>query len=118
MSNGDDLVERVRDARKEQGLTQQQLADKAGVSLRTYQNFEGRVGSPQGGNLRAILNAVGIDATSEETAEATRESWPADIRVFLDMVGAYLATMTEDDRESWMYAATRQIFENRILTRP
>lgn len=113
-TTADDLVDRVRDARKERGWTQAKMAEQAGVSLRTYQNFENRVGSPQGGNLRAILRAVGIDATNEDTAEATRESWPPDLRVILDTLGAYLATMTVEERADWAHSEIRRIFANRI----
>jgi len=117
MNAAEDLVERVRRARKDRGWTQKQLADQAGVSLRTYQNFENRVGNLQGGNLRAILNAVQLETTDEDTAEETREGWAPDIRVILDTIGAYLATMTEAERAAWAHAEIRRIFENRATGR-
>lgn len=113
MNAAEDLVERVRRARKDRGWTQQQLAEAAGISLRTYQNFENRVGTPQSGNLRAILTAVGVEPIGEETADATRQTWPGDILVFLDMIGAYLATMSAEQRQQVMHQWTREIFETR-----
>lgn len=35
-----ELRENLQNARKEKGLTQQQVADKLGISLRYYQNIE------------------------------------------------------------------------------
>jgi transcriptional regulator with XRE-family HTH domain len=105
-----DLPTRVREERKRRRWTQKDMAAKTGMSLRAYQGFESRSTSPQGANLRAILAAVEIDTTQEEIAEATREDWPRDIRVFLDMMGAYLATMPDEDRLAVMSAMTRRIF--------
>lgn len=107
------LQERARRARRAAGKTQEQIAEEAGVSLRTYQNFEGGRSYPQGGNLRAILRALGLDETQEARAEATREEWPPDVRVFLDMFGAYLATMTEEERLRFIHDETRRIFVGR-----
>lgn len=111
MNAAEDLVERVRSARKSRGWTQRQMAEQAGVSLRTYQNFENRAGTPQGANLRAILKAVEIDTIGEDTAEATRDAWPPDIRVYLDVIGAFLSTMSEEERADFMHDSTRRIVD-------
>lgn len=109
----EDLPGRVRTERKNRGWTQQDMADRANMSLRAYQGFESRKSSPQGANLRAILRAVGMSADQEDIAEATREEWPRDIKVFLDMMGAYLDTMEPDVRLEVMHTITRQVFESR-----
>lgn len=75
--------------------------------------FETRKSSPQGENLRAILRAVGIDESGEIQAEATRESWSPQIRVFLDMVGAFLDTMDEDAQLDFIRDETRRLFQIR-----
>lgn len=107
------LKDRARRARRTAGKTQEQVAEEAGVSLRTYQNFEGGRSYPQGANLRSILHVLGLDETQEAKAEATREEWPPEVRVFLDMLGAYLATLPEDERLRFIHDETRQIFNGR-----
>lgn len=89
--------------------TQDAVAKRAGVSKRTYGMFEKGQGSPQGKTLRAILRVFDMDETPEDTRDATLESWPADIGVFLDMMGAFLATMPEAERLAFMHDATRRI---------
>lgn len=112
MSYHEDFPARVRAERKKRGWTQQDLADAAGVSLRTAQNFETRKGAPQAENLRAILVAVGIDPEGDDVATRTRSDWPVDVQVFLDMLGAYLVATypDEDDRRGVEQDLTRQIF--------
>lgn len=113
-ANNEDLPDRVRRERQRRDWTQKDMAKRVGMSVRAYQNFETRKGSPQGANLRAILRAVDLDPEGEDVAETTREDWPRDIRVFLDVMGAYLATMGEADRLETMHRLTRQIFEGRL----
>lgn len=111
MSN-DDLPARVRAERKRRRLTQEEVADLAGVSLRAYQMFETRKSVPQAENLRSILAALEIDP-GDETARATRSGWPADVQVFLDVMGAFLSALSEEDRLATIHSVTRQIFESR-----
>lgn len=92
------------------------MAARAGMSVRAYQNFEGRKGSPQGENLRAILRAVEIDEVGEMRAQLTREGWTPPIAVFLDMMGAYLSTLDEDTALDVMQAMTRDAFARQRRT--
>ena len=106
------LRARARDRRKELGLTQKQMAERAGISVRAYQNFENAKGWPQPTNLEAILGATGVDSTPDAIAVATRGDWPGDIKVFLDMLGAYLATMDDEQRLESIYRMTREVFND------
>lgn len=108
-----DLPARVRQARKERRWTQKEMAERAGMSPRAYQMFETRASSPQGENLRAILRAVGMDEAGEAQAEETRESWPVETRVFLDTIGAYMDTMTKEERMEFIHDETRRLFQSR-----
>ena len=111
MNENDDVVTRVRAARKARGWTQKRLAEEAGVSLRTVQYFEGRTSAPQPENLRNMTRALGLTSNNDdEVAEATRSEWPGEVRVFLDMMGAYLMTMPEGARMTVIHDLTRQIF--------
>lgn len=106
----DALRTRVRDRRKELKLTQEQMAERAGVSVRAYQNFETGNGWPQPVNLGKILDAAGVDMDTDAVAVATRGEWPRDIKVFLDMLGAYLDTMGDQERLEFIHRMTREVF--------
>jgi transcriptional regulator with XRE-family HTH domain len=96
-------VARLRDA---QGLTQDQFAFRVGIPKRTLQDLElGNVAKPQRRTREKIDAALGL-ASPEET----REEWPLDVRVFLDMLGAWLSTMEEPERMAFIHDETRRIF--------
>lgn len=92
------LGERARVARKRLGLTQQQVADKAGVSLGVISNLENGKTVPQGANRRAIAKALAEDIFGDNIAQSTRDLWPRDVQVFTDVLGLYLASLDPDDR--------------------
>lgn len=50
----------MRDARRQQGLTQAELARRAGVSLPTVQNIEGGRANPSLSTLDGVLDALGL----------------------------------------------------------
>jgi transcriptional regulator with XRE-family HTH domain len=103
-----DLPERVRDARKDLGLTQQQFAERAGVKHRAYQNFENRVSRrPQPDNLRKILRAAGIDP-EDAKAERPRQV-DADVAFFLETVELWLTNMEPSLRHLVIRDLTRRI---------
>lgn len=90
----------IRAMRKGRGLSQQQLADAAGVGVRTVRNLEaGRV-ELQGGNLSAVLDVLGY--------QRREKPWAADsdIEGFLQMLGYRLYVLAPDDRASVMGAIT------------
>jgi transcriptional regulator with XRE-family HTH domain len=52
----------VQQAREQRGWTQDQLADKAGVSRPTIQRWEnGKTGTPDPENARRVFQALGLD---------------------------------------------------------
>lgn len=107
----DELRAKVRSRRKEDlKLTQKQMAKRAGISLRAYQNFENGSGWPQPPNLGAILDAAGVAMEQDAAALATRGEWSRDIKVFLDMLGAYLDTMSDEERLEFIHRMTREVF--------
>jgi transcriptional regulator with XRE-family HTH domain len=60
------LAQRVKDLRKQKGLSQEDLSKKSGLSLRTIQRVENGESEPTGETLRRISNALGL--TLEELA--------------------------------------------------
>lgn len=109
-----DLPTQAKRERKRRGWTQRELAERTGVvSLGTVSNFERRVGSPQPEHLRAILHALGLDVASDERAEDTREEWPSEVRVFLDVMGVFLTALPEERRAAVIHRLTRQVVAER-----
>lgn len=92
------LGERVAAVRKARKLTQQQVADEAGVSLGVITNVETGKTVPQGANRRAIAKVLGEDVFGDGTAQAARDLWPADVQVFTDVLGGYLARLDPESR--------------------
>lgn len=96
----------ARLARKQIKLTQQELADRAGVSLGVISNLENGKTVPQGANRRGIAKALGEDIFGDQTAQAARDLWPRDVQVFTDVLGGFLARLDEETRAeqvaSWM----------------
>lgn len=54
------VAERIRNARKKAGLTQKQLAEKAGIATVTLQQYEGGKRQPRMNKLQDIAIALGI----------------------------------------------------------
>lgn len=104
---GTPLPLRARRLRKERHWTQQDVADRAGVSLRTYQLFENEQSKPQPANLRAITEALGLEAGAEVAAER----WEPDIQAFLNMLGIFMEGLSDRERERFITTETRRIFQ-------
>ena len=103
------LAARIRQQRKERRMSQEELAEASGVSLRAVQNAESGKNTPQEGNLLAMLEVLDMAPDDQQT----RESWPTDIQVFLDVMGAYLSTLPEAARLELFRTFTLQIVGRR-----
>lgn len=53
---------RLREARMKSGMTQQQVADRVGVSLRVYQNYEQDTRRPKYENLAELAAMFQVSA--------------------------------------------------------
>jgi transcriptional regulator with XRE-family HTH domain len=60
MKERHELIEALRAKRLERGLTQQQLADAAGIPRRTYQRLEGGHAGTSTDSLLLALRALGL----------------------------------------------------------
>ncbi|GAB2762077.1 cupin domain-containing protein [Salinifilum aidingensis] len=59
-STEEELGRHIRDARRERGLTLEQLAERTGLSRSYLSNVERNVNSPTIGTLRTVLDAIGV----------------------------------------------------------
>lgn len=107
---GESYGQKVRRLRKERGWTQQDLAAESGVPRRTIQDVEvDKHGRPQRATLLALNAALDIEGNPEEE----RAGWTTDVQVILDIVGAYLMTLTPEERIKWMSEITPTIIHGR-----
>lgn len=51
----------IRAARRQSGITQQDLADLAGIGVRTVRAIESGTGNPSLGAVVTVANAVGLN---------------------------------------------------------
>jgi transcriptional regulator with XRE-family HTH domain len=101
---------RARQARKARGWTQQEVADRAGVTLRTYQSFESGTAHPQPANLAAFVDVLGLNDPVADDDDAPR--WSPDTTVFLNMLGLYMEELSDRARWRFIEDETRRIFRH------
>jgi len=71
----------LRNQREQLGLSQEEVADKAGIKLEQYQRFESgdrNISSSTFGIVHAVLTALELDTTAFKKGEYALEPWPAD----------------------------------------
>lgn len=91
MSVGTKIGDRVMDLRTERGLTQEELADRAGTSPTTISNLEGgKIKNPHYRTLRGVATALGVGVE-----ELTGPPPQADTRPPAERVEARLAPRIE-----------------------
>jgi transcriptional regulator with XRE-family HTH domain len=101
--------ERFATARRLKRLSQKQVAQQAGVSLATVNNFERGESVPQYEKLVRILGVVDIEGDPEVTAA----SYPEDVQNFLLMMGAYLSLLDEGTRLDRIGQLVKEIVRHR-----
>lgn len=114
-----DMPTQVRLERRRRKMTQREVAEAAGVSLRSYVAFEKGETVPQQRNLEAILSVLPVDAEQldlDGARDNTVAGWPADVQMFHDMMGTYadmscgvLATRSEEERQAYIRNVTAYI---------
>lgn len=115
--------ERLKSIREEKGLTQQQLSDRSGVSVRTIQNYESGSYSPRFGIVDKLAEALGV--TSPEllgqsgmlVAEAADKGGSKNARemskLVEEVVGMFAGgTLPKEDRDAYMAAISKAYFES------
>lgn len=109
------LGDRAREARKALPgrVLQQDIADRAGVSLGVISNLENGKTVPQPSHRRAIAAALEEDIFGEGVAQETWDSWSADTQAFASAVGLFLEGLPADKRAAMVARWMRDILEGR-----
>ena len=115
--------ERLKSIREEKGLTQQQLSDRSGVSVRTIQNYESGSYSPRFGIVDKLAEA--LEFTSPEllgqsgmlVAEAADKGGSKNARemskLVEEVVGMFAGgTLPKEDKDAYMAAISKAYFES------
>lgn len=89
----------IKPARLALRMTQRQLAEAAGVSLKTIGNLESGSAAPQEDVLRRIFSVLGIKTDADEQ--------DPDITAWMEMFGRLLAQVPEERR----FAAANRIID-------
>lgn len=69
----DHIIQEIRTAREQRGLSQAELADAAGISLRTYQRFESGEPGARIDTLVRVLNVIGRTISTAARVRPTLE---------------------------------------------
>ena len=115
--------ERLKSIREEKCLTQQQLSDRSGVSVRTIQNYESGSYSPRFGIVDKL--AEELEVSSPEllgqsgmlVAEAADQGGSKTAREMAklveEVVGMFAGgTLPKEDKEAYMAAISKAYFES------
>jgi transcriptional regulator with XRE-family HTH domain len=95
----------IRTARETRGWTQDELAAESGVPKRTIQEIEnGRVSKPQRATDLKLRTALEIEGDPVRE----RSEWPDDVATIVDIVGAYMMTLTPAERIRWVSTFVRE----------
>lgn len=97
--------QRIRRARTQQGLSQEALAERAGVAPNTVLAIEQDMRNSQPAKLAKVMAALGIDDEGDE--------YPLDVRMIGEYVMAYLAELSPDARLAWNRQFTRDVASGR-----
>lgn len=94
------------EARGAAGLTQEELAEQAGVHVNTIKNLEsGTTQRPQPPTAAALRKRLGEQPEPEEV----REEYDRRTKAFLELVGAYLMAQPEEARLDRIFDLTRYL---------
>lgn len=94
------LASEVRAMRRGLGLSQNKLAERAGVAPRTVRNLESGKVKTQPGHLDQILRAVGY-------VKPIPRPWDDEVEAFLQILGYRLSRVSHEERENLIAAMTR-----------
>jgi len=92
--------EKIRERRTHLGLTQTELADKIGVTLRTITKYEKQGVMPRGRNLRELAKALGVSEIYLANDEIEDETYGLEEAPYIDSVRATYGAKGANDMQN------------------
>ena len=91
--------EKIRERRMQLGLTQTELANKIGVTLRTITKYEKQGITPRGSNLRELAKALGVSELYLSNDEIEDVTYGMEEAPYIDSVRATYGKRGADDMQ-------------------
>ncbi len=106
-----DIKDRIKSLRKQHGMTQTQLADLLGVTLRCVQNYESGARYPRRNIIEKICGVFNVSHEFLLSGTASGES--EDLQKFLESAGMIFAggKLSEEDKDKVMIALQKIYWE-------
>ena len=114
-----DFKDKIRLLRRESGLTQREIADKIGVTYRTYQNYEAGASSPSGAVLAKIseLFGVSMDMLGDRQEQAAKNTENSELDALLSEMQALFSggKLRDEDKKYVIDALTDAYYRTKEL---
>ena len=91
--------EKIRERRMQLGLTQTELANEIGVTLRTITKYEKQGITPRGSNLRELAKALGVSELYLSNDEIEDVTYGMEEAPYIDSVRATYGKRGADDMQ-------------------
>lgn len=107
-----EFKERIRLLRREAGLTQREIAEKIGVTYRTYQNYEGGASMPQSDVLARLARFFGVsmDMLTGKSTEAEPTENPELDELLSEMKALFSGGKLRDEDKQYVIEALTEAF--------
>ena len=92
--------EKIRERRTHLGLTQTELADKIGVTLRTITKYEKQGVMPRGRNLRELAKVLGVSEIYLANDEIEDETYGLEETPYIDSVRSTYGAKGANDMQN------------------
>lgn len=114
-----EFKDRIRTLRKESGLTQREIAEKIGVTYRTYQNYEAGASAPSGTVLSKLSKLLGVsmDMLSGKSADTVTETENSELNTLLSEMQALFSggKLRDEDKQYVIEALTDAYWRSKEL---
>ena len=116
-----EFKERIRLLRKENGLTQKELAEAIGVTYRTYQNYEAGASLPSGAVLARLSARLGVrmEILTEATEVRRPEAENPELCALLSEMQALFAggKLQDADKQYVIEALTEAFYRSKAINK-
>lgn len=114
-----DFKSKIRLLRRESGLTQREIAEKIGVTYRTYQNYEAGASSPSGAVLARISSLFGVsmDMLGDGHEQIAKNTENGELDALLSEMQALFSggKLRDDDKKYVIDALTEAYYRTKDL---